>query len=286
MTSSTAPAAAPPRRAAGRRGLGRYAAVAAAHAGALAVLYALTVLTARGQAAEDAVHRLALSSPDAGLPAPAEQLLALAGHLRPVHLLAGAAAVGAVGLLRGAPGRAALGLAVATGTLALTELLKLALLPRPDLLGAGGANSLPSGHTAGVVGVCLGLLVAAPPRWRWVLAPLGALASGAMGAMVVADGWHRVGDPLASALVGTAVLAGAHALPWGRRGRWVRGAPARGALAALALGVPAAGALALLAAHAWPGADLGTAVAAPGAAVALSVLLAAAALPREVRARA
>ncbi len=286
VTSSTAPTApAPTLRSPGRRGLGRYAATAALHTAALAVLYVVCVRTARGQAAEDAVHRLALRSPDAGLPAPAERLLDLAGHLEPHHLLAGAAAVALAGLARRAPGRAALGLGVAAGTLGLTELLKLVLLDRPNLLEAyaNGGNSLPSGHTAGVLGVCLGLLVAAPPRWRVLLAPLGALASGAMGAMVVADGWHRVSDPLASALVGTAVLALALALPWGRRGRWVRGRP--GAVAALAAGVPAACALALVAAYAWPGAGLGAAVAAPGLAVAATVLLAAAALPREVRAR-
>ncbi|WP_432496278.1 phosphatase PAP2 family protein [Kineococcus auxinigenes] len=288
MTSSTAPTApAPTLRGPGRRGLGRYAATAALHTAALAVLYVVCVRTARGQAAEDAVHRLALDSPDAGLPAPAERLLDLAGRLEPHHLLAGAALVALAGLARRAPGRAALGLGVAAGTLGLTELLKLVLLERPNLLEAyaGGGNSLPSGHTAGVLGVCLGLLVAAPPRWRVLLAPLGALASGAMGAMVVADGWHRVSDPLASALVGTAVLALAHALPWGRRGRWLRGRPAPGTLAALAAGVPAACALALVAAYAWPGAGLGVAVAAPGLAVAATVLLAATALPREVRAR-
>ncbi|WP_337062773.1 phosphatase PAP2 family protein [Kineococcus sp. G2] len=286
MTSSTAPTApAPTLRGPDRRGLGRYAATALVHAAALAVLYVVSVRTVRGQVAEDAVHRLALRSADAGLPAPAERLLDLAGLLEPLHLLAGAALVALAGLLRRAPGRAALGLGVAAGTLALTELLKLVLLDRPNLISAyaNGGNSLPSGHTAGVLGVCLGLLVASPPRWRVLLAPLGALASGTMAAMVVADGWHRVSDPLASALVGTAVLALALALPWGRRGRWVRGRP--GAVTALATGVPAACALALAAAYAWPGAGLGTAVAAPGLAVAATVLLAAAALPREVRAR-
>ncbi len=288
VSSSTASTARAPRlRDAGSRGLGGYAATALLHTAALAVLYVVCVRTARGQAAEDAVHRLALASPDAGLPAAGERLLDLAGRLEPHHLLVGAGAVALAGLLRRAPGRAALGLAVATLTLGLTELLKLVLLDRPDLVSAysGGGNSLPSGHTAGVLGVCLGLLVAAPPRWRWVLAPLGALASGAMGAMVVADGWHRVSDPLASALVGAAVVAGAHALPWGRRGRWVRGRPSPGRVALLAAGAPVACALALVAAYAAPGAGLATAVAAPGLAVAATVLLVALALPREVRAQ-
>ncbi|NAZ88771.1 phosphatase PAP2 family protein, partial [Kineococcus indalonis] len=206
-------APAPPRRGTGRRGTGALAAAALLHAAALAVLYAVCVRTARGQAAEDAVHEAALRSTDAGLPAAGERLLQLAGHLEPVHLLAGAGLVALAGLASRSPARAGLGLGVAAATLGATEVLKLVLLQRPDLLGAASSgNSLPSGHTAGVLGVCLGLLVAAPRSWRWVLAPAGALASGAMGAMVVAEGWHRVSDPLASALVGSAAFALARAL--------------------------------------------------------------------------
>ncbi|WP_432570599.1 phosphatase PAP2 family protein [Kineococcus sp. SYSU DK005] len=289
MTSSTVPTApAPPRRGAERRGAGALTAAALLHAAALAVLYAVCVRTARGQAAEDAVHEAALRSADAGLPAPGERLLHLAGHLEPVHLLAGAGLVVLAGLARRSPARAGLGLAVAAATLGATELLKLVVLQRPDLVEAASThNSLPSGHTAGVLGVCLGLLAAAPPCWRWVLAPAGALASGAMAAMVVAEGWHRVSDPLASALVGSAAFALAQALApeRPRRGR-APAVPRRGRVAALAAGVPAACAAALVAAYAVPGAGLGTAVAAPGLAVAATVLLAAGALPRRARARA
>ncbi|ABS01750.1 phosphoesterase PA-phosphatase related [Kineococcus radiotolerans SRS30216 = ATCC BAA-149] len=242
---------------------------------ALAVLYCVCVRTATGQRHENRLHAEALEARGT-LTGWAARAFGLVERLEPQHLLLGALAVAVLGLLRGRPGKAAQGLVVAAGTLGLTEVLKLVLLERPELAQTYGAtaNSLPSGHTSAVLGLALGVLVAAP---RWLRPPLalaGAVAAGAMGAFVVADGWHRVSDVLASALVGALVLCLVQVLP-GRDER------RRGRLLALALVVPAASAVALVVVYAG-GAPLPVSYLAAGAVVALTVLAGARALPREV----
>nr|WP_276612356.1 phosphatase PAP2 family protein [Kineococcus vitellinus] len=159
----------------------------------------------------------------------------------------------------------------------LTEVLKLWLLQRPDLSERYGemANSLPSGHTSAVLGLALGACVAAPRLLRAPLALVGAAAATTIGAFVVTEGWHRVSDVLASALVGSIVLCCALALP-------TRGARRRGAVAALALLVPAACAAVLAVVYLLGTSTLAAALAA-GAVVGLTVLLGARAVPREVR---
>lgn len=242
---------------------------------ALAVLYYVCVRTATGQVHENQLHRDALESRGA-VSGWLAQAFALVERLEPHHLLLGVVLVGVLGLVRGRPGRAVQGIVVAGGTLALTELLKLVLLERPDLLESGYAsNSLPSGHTAAVLGLALGALVAAPRFLRFPVALAGAAAAGAMGAFVVADGWHRVSDVLASALVGSVVFCLVQVLP-------SRDRRARGALASLTVAVPLACAAALVVVYAGS-VPLTTAYVVAGAVVALTVLLAARALPREVR---
>jgi membrane-associated phospholipid phosphatase len=242
---------------------------------ALALLYCVCVRTATGQRHENRLHAEALESRGT-LTGWTARTFDLVERLEPHHLLLGALAIGVLGLVRGRPGRAVQGLAVAAGTLGLTELLKLVLLERPDLAQsyAATSNSLPSGHTSAVLGLALGVLVAAP---RWLRLPLtlaGAAGAGAMGAFVVAEGWHRVSDVLASALVGAAVLCLVQVLPSRDRRR-------RGRLLALAGLVPAASAAALVVVYAGD-ASLPTAYVTAGAVVALTVLAAARALPREV----
>jgi membrane-associated phospholipid phosphatase len=242
---------------------------------ALGVLYYVCVRTATGQVREDQLHADALATRD-DVPAWLGRVFGFAERLEPQHLLIGVVVVGALGLVRGRPGRAVQGIAVAAGTLGLTELLKLVLLERPDLVDGGYAsNSLPSGHTAAVLGLALGALVASPRVLRFPVALVGAAAAGSMGAFVIADGWHRVSDVLASALVGSVVFCLVQVLP-------SRDRRARGALTSLAVTVPLACAAALVVVYAGS-VDLVTAYVVAGAVVALTVLWAAAALPREVR---
>jgi membrane-associated phospholipid phosphatase len=121
------------------------------------------------------------------------------------------AAILAVALLRGRPwlGFAAWGLLVAS--LATTEILKH-LLGRPHL----GVNdivahrpSYPSGHTTVAFALALGAAFVAPPRYRALVATLGALFASAIGISVVVTASHRPSDPIGAALV---VLAWAAAV--------------------------------------------------------------------------
>ncbi|MEW9264405.1 phosphatase PAP2 family protein [Kineococcus endophyticus] len=268
----------PPRTASARR---TWSAVALGAAwwqlAALGVLYVVCVRTATGQRHENRLHTLALENrgSETGWLRTAFDLV---DRLQPHHLVLGVAVVGLVGVVRGRLGAAVRGVVVAAGTLGVTELLKLVLLERPDLLEhSSSANSLPSGHTSAVLGLALGLLVAGP---RWLRAPLalaGAAAAGAMGAFVIADGWHRVSDVLASALVGSIVLCLVQVLPH-------RGERRRGALVRLSLVVPAAAAAALVVVYAGD-ASLTTSYLLAGTVVALTVLAASLALPREVARR-
>lgn len=246
-------------------------------AATLGVLYVVCVRTVEGQFHENALHSRALATPDGNGVWWLEQLFSVTTRLEPRHLVVGLVAVAVLGLLRGKPSRAALGVLVAGGTLALTELLKLVVLTRPDLSERYGAfaNSLPSGHTSAVLGLALGLVVAAPRFLRTPLALLGAVAAGAMGAFVIDDGWHRVSDVLASALVASTVLCLVLALPSRHR-------PRTSGIVGLAVGIPVASAVALAVVYAWPGVGMTAAVLVPGAVVALTVLLAARALPPRV----
>lgn len=241
----------------------------------LGVLYVVCVRTVEGQLHENALHSRALQTPDGNGVWWLERLFAVTSRLEPHHLVVALAAVAALGLVRGKPSRGALGVLVAGGTLAVTELLKLVVLDRPDLSERYGAiaNSLPSGHTSAVLGLALGFLLAAPRALRVPVALVGAVAAGAMGAYVIDDGWHRVSDVVASALVASACLCLVLALPGRHRPR-TRG------LLGLAVGVPVAGAVALAVVYAFPGVGMTAAVVVPGAVVALTVLLAVRALPR------
>ncbi|WP_106211727.1 phosphatase PAP2 family protein [Kineococcus rhizosphaerae] len=245
---------------------------------ALGVLYYVCVRTATGQTHENRLHAQAVATRGAET-GWLRRAFDLVDRLEPQHLVVGIVLVGAVALLRGRPVRALQAVVVAGGTLGLTELLKLVLLERPDLLDHGwSSNSLPSGHTAAVLGLVLGLLVAAPRWLRFPLALAGAAAAGAMGAFVIADGWHRVSDVLASALVGSIVFCLVQVLP-------SRDRRSRGALVSVSVLVPVACAAALVVVYAG-GVPLRTAYLVAGAVVALTVLAAARALPREVRAAA
>lgn len=245
---------------------------------ALGVLYYVCVRTATGQLHENHLHTDALAT-RGDATGWLGRAFHLAERLQPQHLVFGFVAIGVLALLRGRPGRAVQGLVVAAGTLGLTEVLKLVLLERPHLAEsyAASSNSLPSGHTSAVLGLALGLLVAAPRWLRFPVAVVGAAAAGAMGAFVIADGWHRVSDVLASALVGSIVLCLVQVLP-------SRDDRRRARLVALTLLVPLACAAALVVVYAGD-ASLRTSYVVAGAVVALTVLSAARTLPREVRRR-
>ena len=97
-----------------------------------------------------------------------------------------------------------------------TQLLKRVILPRPDLIGAGDLNSLPSGHATVAATVSVGLVMVTAPRWRSITALVTMLFPISIGVAVVTAGWHRPSDSIAAfcvvLAVATTALAAAVAL--------------------------------------------------------------------------
>ncbi len=120
------------------------------------------------------------------------------------------ALVAAVAFLRGRPRLALVAAASVAAAVLSTEVLKLIILERPDIVPSGlnaGGNSYPSGHTTVGMSVCLAALLVVPARLRIVTA-LGAGAIGAaFGVAVVAAGWHRPSDAAGAYLVCLAIAA-------------------------------------------------------------------------------
>lgn len=97
-----------------------------------------------------------------------------------------------------------------------TQLLKRVVLPRPDLIGAGDLNSLPSGHATVAATVSVGLVMVTAPRWRSITALVTMLFPISIAVAVVTAGWHRPSDSIAAfcvvLAVATTTLAAAVAL--------------------------------------------------------------------------
>lgn len=137
------------------------------------------------------------------------------------------ALVAAVAFLRGRPHLALVAAASVVAAVFSTEVLKLIVLERPDIVPSGvstAGNSYPSGHTTVGMSVCLAALLVVPARLRIVTA-LGAGAIGAaFGVAVVAAGWHRPSDAAGAYFVCLAVaaLAAVAARRWPDRDRAAR----------------------------------------------------------------
>ena len=125
------------------------------------------------------------------------------------------ALVTAVAFLRGRPWLALVAAGSIVAAVISTELLKLVILERPDLIETtlnDGINSYPSGHTTVGMSVCFAAMLVVPSD----CASGTALASGAIGAAfgvaVVAAGWHRPSDAIGSYLVCLSAAAAAAAI--------------------------------------------------------------------------
>lgn len=116
-------------------------------------------------------------------------------------------AIGMVSLIRR---RFALAFAALT-TIAVaniaTQLLKRVVLERPDLVGAGALNSLPSGHATVAATVSVGLVMVTAPRWRSIMALVSAAFPIAVAVAVVTASWHRPSDSIAAFCVVLGVAA-------------------------------------------------------------------------------
>jgi membrane-associated phospholipid phosphatase len=111
-------------------------------------------------------------------------------------------------------------LVAAAAATASAQLLKYAILARPDLAVEGYAsNSFPSGHTTVAAASALVVFLVASPRMRPMVAGWGTAFAVLAGLATLANQWHRPSDVIA-ALLWVAVwgcLAGA-VLAWPRVG--------------------------------------------------------------------
>jgi membrane-associated phospholipid phosphatase len=84
---------------------------------------------------------------------------------------------------------------VIVGSIVTTEILKEALLRRPDLIGlAPFDNTFPSGHATIALGVGVAATLVVPPRLRRPIAFLAVAYAVAVGVALLAAGWHRPSD--------------------------------------------------------------------------------------------
>ena len=231
------------------------AALTFACAAGLVVLYLVFVRTHAGQRVDDAalVGRLASSR---GRQAASDLLTTIsAGSVALVLALLAAQA-----LVRRRVALAVVAFAVILGAVATTEVLKHVVLPRPYLVSSPiPQNTFPSGHTTTAFAVGIAAALAAPPRWRRLVAAGAFLYGTAIGVATIAAGWHRPSDVAGALLVVTgwaaAVvlvvtlldrdafgrdLAGAEERGGAVRSSWARAADLKGyvlvALGALAVG--------------------------------------------------
>jgi membrane-associated phospholipid phosphatase len=84
-----------------------------------------------------------------------------------------------------------------------TQVLKYAVLDRPDLADTMGAanNSLPSGHTTVAASVAAALVLVVPRQARPTVAVLAAGYAAATGVATMIGGWHRPSDVVAAMTV-------------------------------------------------------------------------------------
>jgi len=175
------------------------AALTLACAAGLVVLYLVFVRTHAGQRVDEAALAGRLASPRAR--AAASDLLttiSVGSVALVLALLAGQA------LVRRRLALAVVALAVILGAVSTSELLKHALLMRPELVASPiPQNSFPSGHTTTAFAVGVAAALAAPIRWRRLAAAGAFLYGTAIGVATIAAGWHRPSDVAGALLVVT-----------------------------------------------------------------------------------
>ncbi|MEH3075336.1 MAG: phosphatase PAP2 family protein [Quadrisphaera sp.] len=172
--------------------------VAVASAVGVWVLHRVFVLTAHGQAVDEAAlvgARTRLWRLEDGANVVLDSVSAVA-------VLAALAVVAVVALAQRRVRLAVAAVVLVGGALATTQLAKHVLLSRPDLdVTYALDNSLPSGHTTFAGAVSAAALLVAPVRLRPLVAVLGAAYTSAIGVGTLAAGWHRPSDAVAAMLV-------------------------------------------------------------------------------------
>jgi membrane-associated phospholipid phosphatase len=173
-------------------------------------LYVATVLTRPGQLLGELILGGRLASPT--IVASAEQVLS--GVSR-TSLVIGTLVVIGVGLGQRRPRLTAAAAIAIIGANVTTQLLKVMVLDRTDLLDGMFyplPNSFPSGHATAVASIAVGAILVLPPLLRAPAVLLAAMVVAAIGASTLAAGWHRMADAIGGVFVATAWGAGAGAV--------------------------------------------------------------------------
>ncbi|WP_313813614.1 phosphatase PAP2 family protein [Glutamicibacter sp.] len=97
--------------------------------------------------------------------------------------------------------RAIIAIAAAGAAMATTQVLKHAILVRPDFNFGTSGNSFPSGHTTAAAAAMGLMYVMSPPRLRPVVQPVAWIFATATGLATLVCGWHRPSDIAAGFLV-------------------------------------------------------------------------------------
>jgi hypothetical protein len=170
-------------------------------AGFLAV-YVTAVLTQEGQTVENIALDGSTFVIDGGL----------LGLVSTPRLALATIAVTAIALLFRGTRAATRVLVMIAAANVLAQLLKNAILDRPDLLESAADNTFPSGHTVVFTSVFLSLVMALPSVLRPLAALLSAGVLGTVAFQLLAFGWHRASDVAGGVLLVTGLVALAHLL--------------------------------------------------------------------------
>lgn len=203
------------------RAVRRLILVSAAAAVVAAALYVGTITTRTGQLLGELMLGGRPASPI--VVASAEQLLA---SLSRSSLVLGVAVVVGIALLQRRRFLAIAALATIAAANVTTQLLKLLVLDRADLLDGlfyPLPNSFPSGHATAASSIAVGLLLVLPPLLRAPTVVLSSIVVALVGIATLVAGWHRMADAVGGVYVATAWAAGIAALLAWRRGIEVAG---------------------------------------------------------------
>ena len=179
-------------------------------------LYAVTVRTRVGQL----VGELILGGRPASSPivADAEQVLAT---LSRTSLVIGTLCVITIALAQRRPWLAAAATVAIVGANASTQLLKVVILDRTDMLDGlfyPLPNSFPSGHATAAASIAVGALLVLPPLLRAPTVILSSIVVAVVGVSTLLAGWHRMADAVGGVFVATAWGSAAGAILGWRRG--------------------------------------------------------------------
>ncbi|MFC4602082.1 phosphatase PAP2 family protein [Rhodococcus kronopolitis] len=179
--------------------------VGATSAVGVAAVYLLLVGTAAGQRFDQDVFAAATSAQDGGS---VPGVLRLDVMTNPLLWICVTAVVLVFGSAVRRPLAVAVALAVPVLSVVAARALRLGVLDRPQLDPDAPwpmANTFPSGHVAGAMGVALGLVLIAPGWMRLLgLVPCAVWVT-LVSRDIMGAGWHRLSDVAGSVLLATAV---------------------------------------------------------------------------------